>query len=142
MLEKQLRFLLLRCFNYSNRLVTQEIKKLNLLPGQPKILECLNQYDGLTPKEIGQYCVIDKSTITSLLHKMEQQQLILKKSQARDKRSIKIYLTPKGKQKTQEIATIGQNVDNFLTANLSNEQQQELITLLQQIISTCQEDQV
>ena len=48
MLEKQLHFLLLRCFNYSNRLVTQEIKKLNLLPGQPKILECLNQYDGLT----------------------------------------------------------------------------------------------
>ncbi len=74
MLNYEIHFLLLKCFHYSHKLMTQKTSNIGLYPGQPKILECLYEKDGQTPKEIGQTCVLDKSTMTSLIQKMETQQ--------------------------------------------------------------------
>mgnify|MGYP001639061855 FL=1 len=43
MLNNEIYFLLIRCFNNSSRLLAQKTASagLSLLPGQPKILECL-----------------------------------------------------------------------------------------------------
>ena len=48
MLNNEIYFLLIRCFNNSSRLLAQKTASagLSLLPGQPKILECLWERDG------------------------------------------------------------------------------------------------
>ena len=55
MLDSELHFLLIRCFYANNRLLAQKTAaaQLDLLPGQPKILEWLWEQDGETPKSIG-----------------------------------------------------------------------------------------
>lgn len=66
-----LHILLLIGFNRSTREIGRYTKQEGLMPGQPKILEYLWFHDGAGQKEIGQECIIDKSTVTSLLKRME-----------------------------------------------------------------------
>lgn len=66
-----LHILLLIGFHRSSREIARYIKKEGLMPGQPKILEYLWFHDGASQKDIGQKCIIDKSTVTSLLKRME-----------------------------------------------------------------------
>lgn len=48
MLNHEIHFLLLKCFHYSHKLMTQKTSNIGLYPGQPKILECLYEKDGNT----------------------------------------------------------------------------------------------
>ena len=67
MLSDELHFLLLKSFHHSNKNIVQKISSLKLLPGQPKILEYLLEHNGSIAKDISNYCVLDKSTITSFI---------------------------------------------------------------------------
>lgn len=48
------------------------------MPGQPKILEYLWFHDSASQKNVSRKCIIDKSTVTSLLKRMEKLDLIRK----------------------------------------------------------------
>lgn len=85
-----LHFMLMKCFHHSNKAIVKRNTALSLVPGQGKILECLIEEDGLSPKELGIRCVIDKSTITSLLGKMEKQGFIKRTDDPEDKRAVNI----------------------------------------------------
>ena len=75
-MKKDLHYMLLVAFNRSNKVITRQILEKGLMPGQPKILEFLLENDGCTQKEIGKGCVLDKSTVTSLLSRMEENGLV------------------------------------------------------------------
>lgn len=134
MLDSELHFLLLKCFHCSQRMIVQQTALLGLCPGQPKILECLYEKDGQTPKDIGKKCVLDKSTMTSLLKKMEIQGLIYRKEQSEDKRSVQILLTELGREKAENVANICRHVDRIAFENTSLDQQQELVKLLSNVL--------
>ena len=135
-MKENLHFLLMKCFYHNNRMIVQRIQGTGLLPGQPKILECLWEQDGVTPKEIGRSCGLDKSTITGLLNKMEQQELICKKAQPADRRSVKIHLTDQGRRKAAQIKEIFHRVDTFAARDLLAAEYDELIRLLKKILDT------
>ena len=136
MLNQEINFLLLKCFHYSNKMIVQKTSELGLYPGQPKILECLLEKDGQTPKEIGKTCVLDKSTMTILLQKMEKQGLIYRKSHHHDKRSIQIFLTDSGHKLALKVKQICYEADSIAYQSLKKE---EVNDLLNQIIQNFQE---
>lgn len=142
MLVDQFHFQLLKCFNHQKRWINQRTIQINVLPGQSKILQCLDEYGPLTPKEIGKLCIVDKSTTTSLLNKMEKMNYIEKKNQNHDKRSILIHLTKLGKEKTQLVKQICLESDQFILQRLSKKKQQEIINLLKQINDTLEKEDV
>ena len=84
MLEDQFHFQLLKCFNHQKRWINQRTIQIDVLPGQSKVLQCLDEHGPLSPKEIGKLCIVDKSTTTSLLNKMEKMNYIEKKNQNHD----------------------------------------------------------
>ena len=96
MLEEELHFQLLRSFHFSNRAIVAQTSRLQLMPGQPKILLYLLEHDGAMAKEITEGCVLDKSTVTSLLARMAQLGLIVRRPHARDRRAAMTCLTEKG----------------------------------------------
>lgn len=137
MLNYEIHFLLLKCFHYSHKLMTQKTSNIGLYPGQPKILECLYEKDGQTPKEIGQTCVLDKSTMTSLIQKMETQQLIYRQNQLNDKRSVLIFLTELDKEKAIEVKRICYEVDQIAYQSLN---QKEVNQILNQVLDNLREE--
>lgn len=128
-----LHFLLMKCFHHSNKAIVQKNAALSLLPGQGKILECLAEEDGLLPKELGRRCVIDKSTITSLLSKMEQKGLIKRTQDSMDKRAVNIWLTDVGRAYSKKAIKNGQDVDRAILDVLSRHQREELKDILKTI---------
>ena len=138
-MQGELHYLLLKCFRSSNKFIVQETSKISLLPGQPKVLECLRERDGLSPKEIGTLCGIDKSTMTSLLAKMERQKLVSRTDNREDRRAIHIWLTPQGRVYADQVARICRRADELAQRNLTESQQKELLRLLQIVSDTFEE---
>ena len=125
-----LHFMLMKCFHHSNKAIVKKNTALSLLPGQGKILECLMEEEGVSPKELGVRCVIDKSTITSLINKMEKQGFIKRTNDKTDKRAINIWLTDTGRMLGKKVLKNGQDIDNAVLKNLSPEQRKDLENIL------------
>lgn len=125
-----LHFMLMKCFHHSNKAIVKKNTALSLLPGQGKMLECLMEEEGVSPKELGVRCVIDKSTITSLINKMEKQGFIKRTNDKTDKRAINIWLTDTGRMLGKKVIKNGQDIDNAVLKNLSPEQRKDLENIL------------
>lgn len=80
---------------------SQEVRRaasgLGLLPGQPKVLEYLYEHDGCTQADIGEAWLLDKSTVSGLIDRLERDGLIQSRKDGQDKRRKAISLTPKGR---------------------------------------------
>ena len=141
MLEHELHFLLLQAFQYNSKAITKEILSLGLFPGQPKILEYLLEHNGAVAKEIGTGCVLDKSTITSLLLRMEKQDLIVRKKHDSDTRSSYIYLTQKGMSLARKVKKLFSEIDETAFQTVSEKEREHFLETLQTIIHNLQEAQ-
>ena len=97
-MEHAFHLLLLESFFRNNRHIQKQITAAGLFPGQPKILEFLLTHDGCSQKEIGIGCILDKSSVTSLVKRMEKTGLVYKKQDTQDQRAFHIFLTSTGKK--------------------------------------------
>lgn len=129
-----LHILLLIGFHRSNREIGRYIKQEGLMPGQPKILEYLWFYDGASQKEIGRECIIDKSTVTSLLKRMEKLELVRKEIRPDDQRGVSIFLTEKGFEKAKRIREIIYGLDDFMWQGIEPDEQQRFMETFRKII--------
>lgn len=134
MLEKELHFLLLRAFHHSDRGVKQIAAEAGLCPGQPKILEYLLEHDGCIARDICSGCVLDKSTMTSLLARMEKQGLVRKEESGDDRRAVHIYMTEKGRTLAERIKLGCLRLDETALQGISQEERELIFRLLKQMI--------
>lgn len=122
MLSKEFHFMLLKSFQYSNRYIMKEANSLGLFSGQPKILEYLLENNGAKSMEIASGCALDRSTVASLLLRMEKMGFIDKRIDLEDRRSFDIFLTERGKEKAKMIKNAVGKVDEFAFKGLSEEE--------------------
>ena len=133
--EEALHILLMLGFHRSNREIARRIKREGLMPGQPKILEYLWFHDGASQKDISRECIIDKSTVTSLLKRMEKLDLIRKETRPDDQRGINIYLTDKGWEKAKEIRKVIYATDYAMWQGIPEEEKQQFMRTFHKIIA-------
>ena len=108
----------------------QEFQKLNITTGQPKVLSILSQKEGYLQKDLAERCHVEPATMTSILKKMEEKELIYKKSESVSggKRAYAIYLTEQGRalaSASSAVSTLTSLTDkltddeNFIWQNVS-----------------------
>lgn len=131
---EKLHLLLLEAFLRSNRQLSQQLPQVNLLPGQPKILEFLLGNDGCTQRTISEGCFLDKSTITTVLKRMEKDKLIYKKPHPTDQRSSLIYLTENGSEKALWIHQVLSDIDKDELTDIPETECKQFLTTLKKII--------
>lgn len=130
---------LLVAFSYSNRAMRARTRQCGLMPGQPKVLEHLALHDGCTQKEIAQSCVMDKSTVTSVLGRMEDAGLIERRSKAGDRRVVAVFLTEKGRSAASDVLDCRSEVDDIAWQGLDTDERRRLSHLLDQVIWNLQQ---
>ena len=135
MLDNELHFLLLRAFNHSNRRIDAAIRAIGLLPGQPKIIECLAERDGRTAKEICAECILDKSTMTGLIKRMEDRGLVRREISEIDRRSYRVFLTASGRSYAARIAVIMRDADETAMRGMSESDREALCEGLRRVIA-------
>ena len=89
------------------RLAEVEMKKqLGLTPAQWKIILALSVTDGLTQKEIADKIYVDGSTLVPIIDKMEENGLVERKSDSKDRRINRIFLTKKSESTVNSIVML------------------------------------
>lgn len=133
--EEALHILLLLGFHRSNREIVRRIRQEGLMPGQPKILEYLWFHDGAGQKDIGRECIIDKSTVTSLLKRMEKLDLIRKETRPEDQRGVAIFLTDKGWEKARRIREVIYSIDDEMWQGIEPEARRQFVQTFHRIMN-------
>ena len=92
----------------------KKLEKIGIYPGQQIIIEIIHDHEGITQSQLAKISIRKPATITSILSHMEINGYILKKTDEKDKKTNRLFLTNKGKeifkkikiQKDEEINTI------------------------------------
>lgn len=106
---------------------------------QGVILYSLWNNKELTIKEIGKITGLTKTSLTSMLDRMEEKGLIRRKDNSEDKRSIKIMLTDKAKELEKDYNDISNKMSNIFYKNFSDKEINEIENYLERIISNLEE---
>ncbi|MEI5639435.1 MULTISPECIES: MarR family winged helix-turn-helix transcriptional regulator [unclassified Pseudoalteromonas] len=105
-LENQLCFRLYAASRQVTRLYQPLLKKLDLTYPQYIVLLILWEQDGLLVKEIGARAELSSNTLTPLLKRLAERDIVTRSRNSEDERQTFIHLTDKGKALEQECACI------------------------------------
>lgn len=130
-MNKNYHYLIMSNHSIFQKKVLTALEGTGLTKGQPKILDYLNVYDGCMQKDIASGCQIDPATVTGLLNRMEDKGLIERRSS--DRRSLHVYLTEAGRQKTAIVEKVFDELEEEVLNCLSEEEKNALILTLNKI---------
>jgi MarR family transcriptional regulator, 2-MHQ and catechol-resistance regulon repressor len=84
---------------YSDR----HIRQMDLTPAQFDVIATLGNTEGLCMSELADKTLITKGTITGVIDRLEQKELVRREVPPKNRRSFTIVLTPKGKKLFETI---------------------------------------
>lgn len=115
-----------------NQLIEKGID--DLVPSYGNIMTVLYDNNGtLSMKEIGGILGKEKSTITSLVNKLEKLGYIKKVKSQEDKRSTFVCLTAKGSSVENTFGEISKEVQTAAYKNFTQDEKMELLRLLKKL---------
>jgi DNA-binding MarR family transcriptional regulator len=97
-------FQLAKLSQLATRTWGQSVSDLDITATQAMVIRFLYDEDGVTSIELGKKTELDSSTMTGILDRLETAGLIARKDNLDDRRSIRIFLTDKGKITGKEVA--------------------------------------
>ncbi len=126
-LNNYLCFSLRHCMKKIDRNLGESLDKYGISIPQSFVLFCLLEDDGITLKEIGNRTLIDSSSMTVLVDKLEKEGLVERKLDAQDRRAIRVFITEAGKSIAQEATEIAKEFNARLYDLLGEGNQKEFI---------------
>ena len=109
-LEKQLCFPLYAASRLTTKIYTPLLKELDITYPQYLVLLVLWQHGEQSVNEVGNRLFLESNTVTPLLKRLEQKQLISRNRSAEDERSVRIALTSKGELLKTEAMEIPEKI--------------------------------
>ncbi|SFU37162.1 MarR family winged helix-turn-helix transcriptional regulator [Pseudoduganella namucuonensis] len=105
-LDAQLCFALYSTSLAMNKLYRKLLRKLGLTYSQYLVMMVLWERDELTVSEVGERLFLDSATLTPLLKRMEQAELLTRTRCPNDERQVIIALTARGDRLREEAALL------------------------------------
>jgi MarR family transcriptional regulator for hemolysin len=109
-------------------------RKLGLTPAQWKVILALNMSDGLTQRDLAEKIYIDGSTLVPVIDKMEQIGLVERKTDSKDRRLNRIFLTKKSESTINSITLIILQLRKIIYSGISENEINLSKTMLKNII--------
>ncbi|MBR4812283.1 MAG: MarR family transcriptional regulator [Lachnospiraceae bacterium] len=111
---------------------TRYYASLGLTSGQPKVLNVLFEEEGYLQKDLAARCRVEPATMTSLLAKMEKQDMIKKETVyvSGGKRAYAIYLTDHGRRLAHQVSEKAAQADRIALDGMTPEEASQLISLM------------
>ena len=101
----------------------EQLKDTGLTLGQPKVLDYLKDHDGVSQKEIAAGCLIEAGSLTSILNRMEEKNLIERKMLNGNRRTFHIFMTESGKKKQKLVEEAFEKIEKTALNGISEEEQ-------------------
>jgi DNA-binding MarR family transcriptional regulator len=119
--EYQMGFLLSRATWAMNNFVNRMLRDSNL--GEISVayfavLQALWENDGISISDLGERAQLEKSTMTSLIDRMEGAGLVRRENHPTDRRAYKICLTVRGRELEEKIDQVASRAYQHLTRGI------------------------
>ena len=101
----------------------EQLKETGLTLGQPKVLDYLKDHDGVSQKEIAAGCLIEAGSLTSILNRMEEKNLIERKMLNGNRRTFHIFMTESGKKNQKLVEEAFKKIEKTALDGISEEEQ-------------------
>lgn len=101
----------------------EQLKDTGLTLGQPKVLDYLKDHDGVSQKEIAAGCLIEAGSLTSILNRMEEKDLIERKILNGNRRTFHIFMTESGKKNQKLVEEAFKKIEKTALNGISEEEQ-------------------
>ena len=101
----------------------EQLKDTGLTLGQPKVLDYLKDHDGVSQKEIAAGCLIEAGSLTSILNRMEEKDLIERKMLNGNRRTFHIFMTEYGKKNQKLVEEAFKKIEKTALNGISEEEQ-------------------
>jgi DNA-binding MarR family transcriptional regulator len=115
--------------NRYNQLVTE----FGITQSIGYLLINIDEQEGTTVSQAAALLGLKSTSLSRMLRQLEKSGLIYRESNEGDKRSVKIYLTPLGKEKRHLARGLVKQFNNYLNSNISESDKDYLIKLLKKI---------
>lgn len=99
----------------------------------------LGSQEHINQKELAQKMHIKDSTVARLIDRMERENLVIRQKSQEDRRSFKVMLTEKGLQYRDELIPEGQKFNEIASKDISEEQMQVLMDVLEKMVKNVEE---
>jgi DNA-binding MarR family transcriptional regulator len=100
------------------------------------VLRALYEQDGLSASRLACAVCRHPSSITALLDRMEEKNLLRRETDADDRRSVRIFLTDQGRACRSQVETVAAQIDRLLDDLVAPEQLatfQYVLSILQNV---------
>ena len=101
--------------------------------GQQYVLQCLWADDGLTPGEVARRLGLATPTVTRATSRMEAAGLLRRAPHERDRRLVRLVLTPRGRTLEQAIGREMQQLSERALASLGPAERESLVRSLNRV---------
>lgn len=126
---------LIQLYNLHKKKNMNYFATLGLTQGQPKVIEILYRNNGCSQKFLADACELQKPTISSLLKKMESDNLIYRKKNVIENgiRITKVFLTDKGMDFASKVIDSVIDIETKCFENFTTEEKSLFFEYLERI---------
>lgn len=108
---------------------------------QPWILDFLAENNGCIQRELADNSHFDPGTISSALMGMEDRGLILRQSDASDKRVLRVYLTDLGFEKQAYVQSVFAKIEECALTDFTEREQKQFGDYLKRVYKNLQKEE-
>jgi DNA-binding MarR family transcriptional regulator len=131
-------FLIAKIHQITNRMFTQMLKEYGikeLNPGQGRILFALWQEDDVSIRELSKKTQLTKSTLTTMLDRLENADFLKRGSDKNDRRIIKVKLSEKSKKLQKKYVDVSKKMTDVFYGTFTEEEIDQFEEYLRRILN-------
>lgn len=138
MIKKELRVntlhgSLIRLNKSHRKMAHRKFKEICLTEGKPKLLDFLVSNPGCSQVEIARFCRIEPATATSILSSMENEGLIYRERNPKDKRVLNVFLTEEGIASQKKVEKVFSDLDEICFEGFTEDEKIEAISMINRL---------
>ncbi|MDU2064431.1 MAG: MarR family transcriptional regulator [Sporomusaceae bacterium] len=99
-----------------------ETENLEISPGQLVVLYVLYKKDNISISELSKNVLLDNSTLTGLIDRLERLGLVMRMATPNDRRSFQIILTEKALERKADLTALMKRVEKQMLTGVSTEE--------------------
>ena len=126
-------FQLAKANQAGSRFWLKKVCALDLTAVQGMVIRFLYDNDRLTSSELGKRADLDSATLTGVLDRLAAGGFIERRQNSEDRRSIRIYLTEKGRTTGEKVAKLMEEANTEFLQGFNVSEEVALRTLLTKI---------
>lgn len=108
--------------------ITKIAHEIGLSKGQPPVLLFLAHNNGKTQRELSDFLQIKPASSTDLLQRMEKNGLVERKRGEKDLRTMRVFITEKGRKKAEEFLERETALDLLFFRGFQKEEKEQFLS--------------